>query len=293
MDLVAIGAAHPWHGHPWLTEPGGLLAIGSVEPHYFAGLTGAHKTVTIGVAAYGDIERNHAGALDPASRPFALRGNPVYDGVAKMVAELESRRPVAVVNLAQVGSKLLAAAGGGAIESLFALEQCVRQAFQHRINQPADAVVAEVTGALARSFYQADKGVKNNEWAVRDGGVLVLEAACPGGVGSDSPGGQQFFRLLAEAATYEQTLGKIKQRGYVLGDHKAVRLRYLTDQRKVRLFLVCPGISAEQAVILGGQKADSVEQALARANVNPSSNRVYRVRDAGNVCLLADNVCMP
>jgi len=151
-----------------------VLVVGSVEPHYFAGLTGAHKTVTIGCADRAAIEANHAAAMSPAAQPFALAGNPVYDGVAAMVADVQAIRPVVAVNLLQAGSQILAAAAGEPLAALARLEPAARERFRCSLEAPADALVLEVTGPLAGSFYQADKAIKNSEDAVRDGGVLVL-----------------------------------------------------------------------------------------------------------------------
>jgi len=278
--LTPVGCSGRWRCHPLLTAgQTPVLVIGSVEPHYFAGLTGAHKTVTIGCADRVAIEANHAGAMSAAAQPFALRGNPVFDGIAAMLADLEHVRPMIAVDLVQSGSTLCAAAAGAPMAALEQVRTVAEDRFSHAVDRAADALVLEVAGPLAASFYQADKAIKNTEDAVRDGGLLILQAACPDGIGQD-----HFVSLLREAPTYEQAVSIVADRGYRLGDHKAVRLRRLTDPatRGVRIAAVSEGLTVDDCAAMGMAKFASVSEALAANGVRPGVDRVFAVSDAGN-----------
>ncbi len=262
-----------------------LLPIGSIEPHYFAGATGAHKTVTIGVLSRADIEQNHRGALDPASDVLALHGNPVFDGVAAALHTLmRSGRRIAAVNLVVVDGAWIDASAGEPLESLHALLPLARSVYSHTVAQPADVLHLRVPAPLGRSLYQADKALKNNHRAVRDRGWIVLEAECSLGVGPAA-----FLTLLRDAPDYAGAVATVAQRGYRLGDHKAVKLRHLTDscQRGVRVLLASRNVSAADAALCGLQRFDSVDAALraipAAASEEPLNG--LRVEDAGNVCV--------
>ncbi len=281
-DLAVISAGKiAWAGHRRLLDRP-LLAIGSVEPHYFAGFTGAHKTLTIGCASQADVERNHAAALSPGALPCRLEGNPVFEGIARMYLAMAPDRDVRTVNLLQAGAEAVLASAGEAMATLRQLVPHVEARMVRVLDRPADAVVARVDGPLARSFYQADKGIKNTQGALRDGGVLVLDAPCPEGVGQDA-----FLSLLARAPDRARAWDEIRQAGYRLGDHKALALRELTDAacRNVRLYLVTPGLDEATADLLGGTLAPDVETALGSAGVDPSDPGVVWVEDAGNVVL--------
>ena len=282
-DLASVPGPAAWRCHPWLLDEAPVLGIGSCEGHYFAGITGAHKTVTVGCAARDDVQANHANALSKDSRPGRLAGNPVHDGIAAMVASLEARRPLAAINLLQLEGRILSATAGTPLEALERIAPAVRSTYFRGIPSPADALVLATEGVLGRSFYQADKGIKNNEWAVRDGGCLVLLAPCPEGIGQD-----HFMSLLRECGDYASAVAQVARRGYRLGDHKAVKLRYLTDVRGVRVFIVSADIARAEAEVMGMAKADDVEAALAAGGTDPGRDKVYRVADAANTCVTVD-----
>lgn len=210
-----------------------VVVVGSVEPHWFAGVTGAHKALTVGLFEVGEIERNHANAVYSDARPFRLAGNPVFDDLRPAIEEICARhRPVAVQH---VGDRWLA---GDPLATLPALAAAAEARWLVRVREPLDHVVCRVEPPLSRTLYQAEKAVKHTEFSVRDGGVIAVVAEC-----EDGTGPTRFVEMMRSAADGVTLLAQVTRQGYRLGDHKALRLRSLLD-RGVRLFLVSASMDA-------------------------------------------------
>jgi nickel-dependent lactate racemase len=273
--------------HPWLGAGRFLLPIGSVEPHYFAGFTGAHKTVTVGCMSRAAIERNHAHAMSPDSDIAVLQGNPVYDDIVQILHNLRSAgKSILAINELVRGDALMTAAVGDPLGTLASLAPAVRQVYLRIIERPVDLLRLRVPLPLGRNLYQADKALKNNHRAVRDGGGILLEADCPDGLGPDA-----FMNLLRAAPTYADAVQAVSTRGYHLGDHKAVKLRHLTDPacRGVHVALVSRHVSPQDAESAGAQVFPGAAPALKwlSAVVSHPLSRGLVVEDAGCVSVTA------
>ena len=261
-----------------------LLPIGSVEPHYFAGIAGPHKTMTIGCMAKDDIERNHAHAMDPKSGALCLRGNPVYDGIAEIVRALESGdRHICAIGQVIRGDAVVEAVVGDPLGTVDALLPTVRDLYVRHVSHAVDVLRLRVPLPLGRNLYQADKALKNNHLAVRDGGGIILETECAEGIGPDA-----FLSLLRRAAGWSEALHIVENEGYRLGDHKAVLLRYLTDPtcRGVHVTLVSPHVDPDEAKVAGITVCPTLDRAIAHLAVvtEGALERGLIVEDAGMVC---------
>jgi nickel-dependent lactate racemase len=150
------------------------------------------------------------------------------------------------------------------------------------VSRPVDLIVARVRPPLDKSLYQADKGIKNVEAAVRDRGIILLEAPCEEGIGLD-----RFFKLMERAPTHGETLELVKKDGYELGDHKAVRLRALAELHGVGLGIVSSRLSDGEAGIVGLEPFAGATEAAhwAIARVGQRGGRALIVEDAGNMTL--------
>lgn len=198
--------------HPWLLE-GSVLALNTVEPHYFAGFTGGRKSVFPGCTSRRTTVLNHWLACSPEACPGRLEGNPVHEDLSEGAEMLFNRTGVLMVNGA--GSPVRAFCGSPekSFESAVKLAENeygipVKEQFKYLEVNPG--------GSLNISLYQAMKAVFLWASSVEDGGDLVLNAECPEGLGAP-----QMHRLLKASE------GKVllpARDDYLLGDHAALRL---------------------------------------------------------------------
>ena len=279
--MVAIGGVRLNRA---IAESRHLLAIGSVEPHYFAGITGAHKTLTIGCMARADIEANHAHALSPDSRILRTHGNPVYDGVARVVRDLaDAGRRYCAINEVICNDAVVAAAVGDPLTTLDELMPAMRQCFVYDVEKPVDILNLRVPPPLNQNLYQAEKALKNNGGAVRKGGGILLDASCDEGIGP-----ARFIELLRAAPTFAQSCERVAQRGYRLGDHKAVKLRHLTDPacEGVHVAIASSRLRQDEMAGTGLNVFENVDAAMdwLMRTIKPEALNGLVIDDAGNLC---------
>ncbi len=279
--------------HRAVAESRFLLPIGSVEPHYFAGLTGPHKTITVGCMSREDIERNHEGAMSPASDILCLERNPVHDGIADVLQRLRALgKTICAIGEVVCADSIVAAAVGDPLSVLDELSPCVRDIYVRRISDAVDVLHLRVPLPLGRNLYQVDKALKNNHLAVRDGGGILVEADCFEGIGPDA-----FMDLLRGSTDYASARQTVLDRGYRLGDHKAVKLHHLMDPacRGVRVAVVSPNLQESDLRDTGIEVFRETQPAVDRlkSTVAGPFARGLIIEDAGMVTVTPDTLTKP
>jgi nickel-dependent lactate racemase len=204
------------------------IITGFVEPHFFAGFSGGPKAVCPGIAATETIlEAHHPRRIADAASTFVTRlGNPVHDFVRAAVALAP---PHLSVDVAINRDRQVTAVFAGPLEVAHdAACAFVGSSAVQRVAAPFDVVVSTNGGhPLDRNLYQAVKGMAAAERIVRQGGIIVMVAACGDGI----PGGGGFAGVLSRARTagdlvdaaggpeldrwQAQVLGRVLQRAQV------------------------------------------------------------------------------
>jgi nickel-dependent lactate racemase len=210
-----------------VTEASRIVVIGSVEPHYFAGFTGGRKAFLPGVAAYETVRQNHSHALHPGSQLMALAGNPVHEDMMDALGFMDDRRIFAVMTVLDASHRICGAFAGD-IRATFELAvDRARSVYSVPVERKADIVVAIAESPSDTDLYQAHKAIESGKLALAEGGILILVAACPEGLGNDA-----FVRQLSSSNRPEDVAHDVGLE-YRLGDHKAVKLAELLTRSDV------------------------------------------------------------
>ncbi|MDD5263616.1 MAG: nickel-dependent lactate racemase [Candidatus Bipolaricaulis sp.] len=245
-DLVEVGRSS--RGTPILinrvvAEAGAVVTIGHVGMHYYAGYTGGRKNILPGVAGRATIEANHAMLLDPRSEACVYHGNPISE---EMVEAVRMVKVAFAVDVVMDADRDVARVVIGDPEAAHAEARAFwDQHFKVRVQQPADLVIASAGGHPKDiDLYQAYKAQFTAARALRDGGILLLIAACPDGTGH-----RVFDDWIERSERPSDVFGILRREGFKLGGHKAVYLAAdlarmdvylkseLSDDRVRRFFL--------------------------------------------------------
>ena len=242
-------------------EADARITLGFVEPHFFAGFSGGPKMVAPGLADLETIKELHSAAriADPLATWGVLTGNPVHDPI-RAIAERAGVTFALDVALDGAGSIAAVFAGDLSAEHEKACAY-VRATAMVGVAAPYDVVVTTNGGyPLDQNLYQCVKGLRAAAGIVRDGGRIVLAAACEDGL----PAHGRYAHLLATSAgpaDYLERLarGEIRER-----DQWQVQVQ-AEIQMKADVVAYTPGVSAADLRRAWIEPVDDVAVALREA----------------------------
>jgi nickel-dependent lactate racemase len=203
----------------------GIVAVGSVEPHYFAGYTGGRKFLLPALAGYDSIVMNHSLAVEESARVLALDGNPVHEDLMEALDNFGRFDDIFSIQLVLNDEHQVSYASAGQIvESFNRAVEYANQIYVPTIPKRADIVISVNTSPLDIDLYQSQKAIDNVKLSVNKGGIIILVSSCREGIGDKS-----FYEMLTSNADLSM---KARQ----FGCHKAVKLRNVL--RDVTVFAV-------------------------------------------------------
>lgn len=182
-----------------------LVSEGFIEPHFFAGFSGGRKSVLPGIAARETVYWNHNAdfiASDHA-RTGILEGNPIH---ADMIYAARTAKLAFICNVViNAKHQVLAAFAGDCEEAHIAGTRFLKELCMAE-KVISDIVITTNNGyPLDQNIYQAVKGMTAGEATCREGGVIIMAAAC-----GDGHGGESFRDTIAAPLSAAEILCKIQ-----------------------------------------------------------------------------------
>ncbi len=234
------------------------VTLGFVEPHFFAGFSGGPKMVAPGLAGIDTIRELHSVAriASPRATWGVLDGNPVHDPIRAIAARAGVDF---ALDVALDDENRIAAVFSGSLEAEHR-EACayVREMAMVGVAEPYDVVVTTNSGyPLDQNLYQCVKGLKAAAGIVRDGGTIILAAACEDGL----PSHGRYADLLASATGPAEFLVALAQGEVSERDQWQVQVQ-AGIQAHARVLAYTPGLGAEDLRRAWLQPADDVAAAL-------------------------------
>lgn len=231
-DYVFLGTSS--NGTPFevfrpVAEADIRICIGNIDYHYFAGYSGGCKAIVPGVCTRRTIENNHKMMLMDDARVGKADGNPVRSDMEEILDFLSIDFIVNVV--LNEKKEIAAAVAGHAIKAHRAGCTLLDHMYKQHITELGDIVIA-TPGGLPKDLnvYQTQKALDNAQWAVKEGGIIILVGECGEGYGEST-----FAKWIEEAHCADDLISRIHKE-FRLGGHKAAAIAKVT--KKAKIFLV-------------------------------------------------------
>jgi nickel-dependent lactate racemase len=232
------------------------IVVGNIEPHQFVGFSGGVKSAAIGLAGVETINHNHAMLRDSRARLARFDGNPARQDVEDIGRLIKVQ--FALNAIANEAKQMVAVFAGEPGLVIRAGIPVVLELYQVPVSTPFDLMLVSPGGHPKDiNLYQAQKALAHAALVTKEGGAVILAAACPEGTGSRS-----YQTWMEDMPSFQAVFERFDREGFRIGPHKA--LLFARDAARLRVVLVSM-IAPELVRRLLLTPASSLGEALSQA----------------------------
>jgi nickel-dependent lactate racemase len=230
------------------------ILTGIITPHHGAGFSGGRKSIIPGVAGLRTLNTHHSFPIRPYQPALGwMRGNPFHEEAVK------GARMVGIdfiLNVVKNSSGQVVKAVAGELEA--AHERGVAICEESWASEiPHEFDIAIVTpGGHPRdiNLHQAQKAMSPAETLVEDGGIIVLIAECPEGIG-------KFGDWLKQAETPREVIERFKHEGFTR-EHSSKAFMCARALERYTVIVSCSGIDKGELEQMFFRSAPSPQTAV-------------------------------
>ncbi len=262
----------------------GIISIGVIEPHLYAGYSGGAKTIAIGLAGEDIINRtHHPSFLDRQGVSIgSIRRNAFQRTLWEIVKPIPYIFSINVIN----------DSSGRAVKLFFGKPKEVfekgaafaRRIYEKEVKGRADVVIANVACPKDINLYQASRAINyiadSRPSILKDGGFLVVSARLRDGLGSGLAE-KRCFEALRRKKCLKEFVEDIKSKGCRGGEHRA----YMIARAMLRVRVIIAGQGAPEITRgLPFIAFRGVEEAMRYIRrESPNKPKIYVVPDAFSI----------
>ena len=218
------------------------ILTGFIEPHFFAGFSGGPKGVLPALAGFESVLSNHGWAMiaHPRATWGVCEGNPLWEEMREVALMTD---PTFLLNVTlNARQEITAVFGGDLLEAHRQGREFVQGQAMVQVREPYDIVITTNSGyPLDQNLYQTVKGMSAAARVVRQGGAIIMAAACEDGL----PDHGLYASLLAQAGSPEAVLEMIAGAPHTQHDQWQVQIQALVQQ-KADVFVFSEGLTVDQ-----------------------------------------------
>jgi lactate racemase len=235
-----------------------LIGLGTVKPHPVAGWSGGAKIILPGLSGKATTDHLHwAAAAYPVESIFGQAENPVRLEMEETVREIGLNLVINAIE--NKNGDIVSLAAGDFVEAhRFLVEKARSVPLLDLPLEQADVMI--VGGGIDRpELWEAMAGLYVANLLLREGGTLILLAACPDGVACEHPAVLEWgYRPYKEI---EALVAKNKITDLTAASHMAL-VGDIISRNKYRVILVSTGINRKETDLLGLEYATDLDQVL-------------------------------